>query len=64
MRWLTIRTLMMAGAGLMAVQLVQPAAAQVDSREGIALQNEIYQLRQDVQQMRDQLRRGGGGGGG
>ena len=39
-----------------------PAWAQVDSREGIALQNQIYQLRQEVLSLRDQIARGGGGG--
>jgi TolA-binding protein len=34
-----------------------PAGAQMDSREGIALQNQILQLRQEM----EQLRRGGGG---
>ncbi|MDB5377425.1 MAG: hypothetical protein JWR00_1871, partial [Rubritepida sp.] len=34
----------------------QPASAQMDSREGIALQNQILQLRQEM----EQLRRGGG----
>ncbi len=34
------------------------ARAQVDSREGIALQNQIYQLRQELRQLQDQ--RGGG----
>ncbi|MDB5416401.1 MAG: hypothetical protein JWR10_4736 [Rubritepida sp.] len=34
-----------------------PAAAQMDSREGIALQNQILQLRQEM----EQLRRNGGG---
>jgi TolA-binding protein len=41
---------------------VAPAHAQVDSREGIALQNEIYQLRQELKQLEDQVARGGGGG--
>ena len=35
-----------------------PVRAQVESREGIALQNQILQLRQEL----DQVRRGGGGG--
>ncbi len=51
-------------AGLLAgCLLADPAAAQVDSREGIALQNQIYQLRQQVQALQDQVARGGGGGG-
>ena len=37
-----------------------PARAQVDSREGIALQNQIYQLRQDLRTLQDQIARGGG----
>ena len=38
-----------------------PVLAQVDSREGIALQNQIYQLRQELRGLQDQLARGGGG---
>jgi TolA-binding protein len=34
--------------------------AQVESREGIALQNEIYQLRQELKSVEDQVGRGGG----
>ena len=34
----------------------------MDSREGIALQNQIYQLRQQLQALQDQVARGGGGG--
>jgi TolA-binding protein len=41
---------------------VAPAHAQVDSREGIALQNEIYQLRQELKSLEDQVGRGGGSG--
>lgn len=40
-----------------------PARAQVDSREGIALQNEIYQLRQELKSVEDQAARGGNGSG-
>lgn len=36
------------------------ARAQIDSREGIALQNQIYQLRQDLRTLQDQASRGGG----
>jgi TolA-binding protein len=39
-----------------------PAYAQVDSREGIALQNQIYQLRQELKSVQDQAARGGGSG--
>jgi TolA-binding protein len=64
MRWLTCRIPTVAGMGLLAWSVAsQPAAAQIDSREGIALQNQIYQLRQEIQQLRDQAMRGGGGGG-
>jgi len=52
---------MVAGAALVSVFATGPALAQVDSREGIALQNQIYQLRQELQQMREQVARGGGG---
>jgi TolA-binding protein len=41
---------------------VAPVRAQVDSREGIALQNEIYQLRQELKTLEDQTARGGGVG--
>ena len=41
---------------------LSPARAQVDSREGIALQNQIYQLRQELKSMEDQTARGGGSG--
>ncbi len=37
-----------------------PVRAQVDSREGIALQNQIYQLRQELKAAEDQMSRGGG----
>lgn len=45
--------------------LAAPAApvwAQVDSREGIALQNQIYQLRQELKAVQDQSGRGGNSG--
>lgn len=46
-------------AALLALPLLAPlpAAAQMDSREGIALQNQILELRRDL----DAMRRGGGG---
>ena len=34
-----------------------PVHAQVDSREGIALQNQIYQLRQELRAAEDQMAR-------
>lgn len=51
--------------------LAAPARAQMDSREGIALQNQIMELRRDLQQLQSQrggplpppVVRGGGGGG-
>lgn len=59
---------------LMMALIAAPAAvrAQVDSREGIALQNQVYQLRQEVQSLRNEVARaanagsgyGGGGGAG
>lgn len=54
-----------AAVGLcLAIQIMPlPVHAQVDSREGIALQNQLYQLRQDIQVLREQVRQGGGGGG-
>jgi TolA-binding protein len=51
--------------GLLAAPVA--AHAQVESREGIALQNQLYQLRQDLQQLHADVARnasGGGGGGG
>ena len=39
---------------------IPPAQAQVDSREGIALQNQIYQLRQELRLVQDQTARGQG----
>lgn len=39
-----------------------PAPAQMDSREGIALQNQILELRRDIESLRGQVGRGGGGG--
>ena len=38
----------------------QPAWAQIDSREGIALQNQILDLRRQMQSLQDQSARGGG----
>ncbi|PPQ26804.1 tol-pal system YbgF family protein [Rhodopila globiformis] len=55
------------GAGLVAASLLlvspvirAPAIAQIDSREGIALQNEIYQLRQELRGLEGQVAQGGG----
>ena len=62
MRPSSIAVLTIAGVLTLAAPL-NTAWAQVDSREGIALQNQIYQLRQEVQILRDQAAHGGGGGG-
>ncbi len=39
-----------------------PAYAQLDSREAIQLNNQLLELRRDMQSMREQMSRGGGGG--
>jgi TolA-binding protein len=52
-----LRKLLLA-APLLPLLMAAPAMAQMDSREGIALQNQILQLRQEL----DQVRRSGGGG--
>lgn len=39
-----------------------PVQAQIDSREAIALRNDIYQLQQEILTLRQQVGRGGGGG--
>ncbi len=39
----------------------QPARAQIDSREAIALQNQILDMRRQMQALQDQVARGGGG---
>ena len=39
-----------------------PAHAQLDSREAIQLNNQVLELRRDVQSMREQMSRGGAGG--
>jgi len=67
--------MMLRPAVFLAVILAGPALAQMDSREGIALQNQILELRRDLQSVQSQrglgaptpLRGGGaatGGGGG
>ncbi len=45
------------------VASASPAHAQLDSRDAIALQNQILELRRDLQVLRDQGGRGGGGAG-
>jgi TolA-binding protein len=44
-----------------AASVRQPVRAQVESREAIALQNQMLDLRRQVQSLQDQLARGGGG---
>src|SRR5271167_3194274 len=53
-------------AGLLAVLpllAAAPARAQVESRDGILLQNQILELKHEVQALRDQIANGGSGGG-
>ncbi|MDE2515723.1 MAG: hypothetical protein KGL12_06840, partial [Rhodospirillales bacterium] len=56
-----LRAALLAGAAMLALLVATPPAhAQVDSREGIALQNQILELRHQVEQMRAQQGSGGG----
>ncbi|MBN8906158.1 MAG: tetratricopeptide repeat protein [Alphaproteobacteria bacterium] len=55
MRLSLTRALLLTGAIFVSV----PASAQMDSREGIALQNQILELRRDMQQLQSQVGRGG-----
>ena len=59
-----IRSVCLLGMLLPALAASRPAAAQAETREGIALQNQLYQLRQDLQVLRADVARNGGGGGG
>jgi TolA-binding protein len=54
-----IRPVLAATFLLTASGTLLPARAQVDSREGIALQNQIYELRQELKALEDQTARGG-----
>lgn len=56
MRLPLTRALLLTGAIFVSV----PASAQMDSREGIALQNQMLELRRDMQQLQSQVGRGGG----
>ena len=47
-------------ATLVLLASAMPAVAQVESREGIALQNQILELRRQMQTLQDQTNRGGG----
>lgn len=53
-----------ASLAVAAIVLSTPVHAQVESREGIALQNQIYQLRQELKAFEDQAGRGGAPSGG
>jgi TolA-binding protein len=64
MRWPWMRRACLMGALLPVLGAPLPGHAQVESREGIALQNQIYQLRQDLQILHSDIARGGGYGGG
>jgi TolA-binding protein len=46
-------------AALLLVAIL-PANAQIESREGIALRNQILELQQEINQLRDQIQSGGG----
>lgn len=59
-----LRSGLLAAAALAAVGTAGPVHAQMDTREGIALQNQILELRRDFQALRDQVARGGGGAAG
>jgi TolA-binding protein len=50
-------------AWALALPIAHGLAQPVESREGIALQNQILELRRDLDVLRDQVGHGGGGGG-
>lgn len=64
MGWPWIGQVCRLGAMLLMLAVPRAGHAQMDSREGIALQNQIYQMRQEIQMLRGEVGRGGGGGGG
>ena len=67
MRLPLVRLLLTAGLVLAAAGSVRPVAAQVESREGIALQNQILELRRDLatlQQLQQKAASGGSALGG
>jgi TolA-binding protein len=53
MKELAMRILLVGGLVMAALALAPPARAQIDSREGIALQNQILELKHELQTMRD-----------
>ena len=58
----TALRLLLSGAVLLTLA-APPARAQDESREDIAMQNQILELRHDLDTLRDQVAAGGGGGG-
>lgn len=60
-RWSWMRQACVLGVMLPALAMPLAGHAQVDSREGIALQNQIYQLKQQLDLLRSDVARGGGG---
>ncbi len=58
-----MRILVACGLVMAVLAMAQPARAQIDSREGIALQNQIYELKRDLQTLRDQSGRAAPSGG-
>ena len=64
MRLPLVRFLLTAGLVLTFVTAARPVSAQVDSREGIALQNQILELRRDMVALQQQVQQGGGAAGG
>jgi TolA-binding protein len=64
MRLPLVRLLLTAGLVLASAAAAWPVAAQVESREGIALQNQILELRRDLQALQQQVQSGGGAPGG
>ena len=61
MRWPRIRRVCFPGIFLLMIVFPDAGFAQIDSREGIALQNQLFQLRQEVQKLRADSGRNNGG---
>ncbi|MSP02828.1 MAG: hypothetical protein EXR07_17545 [Acetobacteraceae bacterium] len=61
MRWPWLRRACLLGALLPALAVPVAGHAQVETREGIALQNQLYQLKQEIQVLRADVARAGGG---
>ena len=60
MRFVPNRIVVVGLIAMVGTGFAAPARAQMDSREGIALQNQILELRRDMQVLRDQLSRNPG----